>query len=400
MLLNVLLWATLAAAQVTAPLDATHPNLPRGHTMAAYRDCGAATDTDIAIARTKGESWAFPDHKGPLGTVDFDAERVEFEITGLQAGRDYVLGFTWWDADAQGRIQSVRVAPGKDGAWTTALPATQPLAFNAGEGTWARVLLPLPAAMTAAECMRVAFVCEAGPNAVVSEVWLLERGEAPPRKRVLIVTGDDYPGHLWRDTGPELAAILRKDPRLEVSITECPGIYASPWLNHYDATVLHFKDYAERMPLSSPVWYGLGRFVTAGKGLVIAHFGCGAFQEWPGFVNIAGRVWNPAMRAHDPYGPFEVRPTDRVHPVTRGMEAFKTEDELYTCLDGETPIRVLCESTSKVDGKDYPMAFTVDGTEGSVLHCPLGHDVHAFEAPGTRGLYCRAAAWAAGLEPR
>jgi type 1 glutamine amidotransferase len=292
-------------------------------------------------------------------------------------------------------VQSVQFAAGE--SRETVLPAAPAAAFHRDESTWARVLLPVPARHIRDGVLRVAFVNEGGPDAVVSEIWLLEKTRDDERKRVLIVTGDDYPGHLWRETAPEFAAILREDPRLEVSICEAPAVYGSPLLDHYDATFLHFKNYAARLPLGQAVWDGLARHVASGRGLVVAHFGCGAFQEWDGFVDIAGRIWDPALRAHDPYGPFTVRVADPGHPVTDGMNDFETRDELYTCLAGETPIRVLCEATSVVDGKDYPMAFQVEETGGRVIHCILGHDVAALSAPGTRAFYRRACAWAAGL---
>ena len=384
----------------TKALSADHPNLPNGYALAAYLDCGTQTQSGAgpAIAQRRGESRSFPKIGGPVGTAAFDPDQVEFEITGLEPDGDYVLGFTWWDADKRGRKQSVQLAPGDGQEWSTVLPATLPAAFDKGESSWARILLPLPAAFTAERRFRAAFKCEAGPDAVVNELWLLRKADVKKRKRVLIVTGDDYPGHRWRETAPELAVLLREDPRLEVSITESPAIYASPLLDFYDATLLHFKDYAERMPLDAAVGAGLENSVTSGKGLVIVHFGCGAFQEWGGFVNVAGRVWNPEMRAHDPYGAFEVRMRGG-HPVTEGMADFTTEDELYTCLDGAPPITVLCEATSKVDGKAYAVGFVPESGKGRVFHCTLGHDVKALEAPGVRALYRRAAAWAAGLTP-
>ena len=43
---------------------------------------------------------------------------------------------------------------------------------------------------------------------------------SPARKeaRVVIITGNDYPGHKWRETAPVLARQLRGDPRLEVEV--------------------------------------------------------------------------------------------------------------------------------------------------------------------------------------
>ena len=114
---------------------------------------------------------------------------------------------------------------------------------------------------------------------------------------------------------------------------------------------------------------------------------------------MAGRAWNPKLRGHDPFGKFQVKIVDAEHPVARGMKAFATTDELYTCLDGDAKIRVLAEATSKVDGKRYPMAFTLTYGRGRVFHCVLGHDAPSLEFPEVGALYRRATAWAAGLEP-
>jgi len=216
--------------------------------------------------------------------------------------------------------------------------------------------------------------------------------------RVLIVTGVDIPGHKWRLTAPVLAGLLEKDPRIGVSIVEDPAFLASPKLHDYDVVVLHFKN---NKPLSrgQEALENLGRFVAAGKGLVLVHFACGAFQEQDGFVKLAGRVWNPKLRGHDKRGPFRVDITDADHPITAGMKPFDTNDELYTCLDGATPIKVLAQARSKVDKKLYPMAFVLNYGKGRVFHCVLGHDVKALNPPGVGELYRRGCAWAAGLDP-
>ena len=44
----------------------------------------------------------------------------------------------------------------------------------------------------------------------------------------------------------------------------------------------------------------LKKFVEEGKGLVLVHFACGAFQGWPEFKQIAGRVYNPSAAAPRP----------------------------------------------------------------------------------------------------
>jgi len=216
--------------------------------------------------------------------------------------------------------------------------------------------------------------------------------------KVLIVTGIDYPGHLWKLTAPVLAEAIGADERLEVTITEKPGDLANEGLGDYDVIVLHFMDW--EVPDPGPAARAnLKRVVASGKGLVLVHFACGAFQEWPEFVELAGRVWDPKLRGHDPHGKFTVRVSDAQHPVMKGIGDFETVDELYTCLTGDIPIEVVAEARSKVDGKDYPMAFVLNYGKGRVMHCVLGHDVQAFASAEVKRLFRNACAWGAGLEP-
>jgi len=215
---------------------------------------------------------------------------------------------------------------------------------------------------------------------------------------VLIVTGIDHPAHNWRQTAPVLAEALRKDTRLKVRLVEDPHFLDSSALHRYDVVVLHFMPWQKPTP-GSKARANLRKFVQGGKGLFILHFGCGAFQDWPEFRNLAGRVWDPKARAHDPGGPFRVNITDVIHPITQGLHPFETEDELYTCLTGDRPVDMLATARSKVDGKVYPMAFAFNYGKGRVFHSPLGHDVKAIRNPGAAELFRRGCAWAAGLPP-
>jgi type 1 glutamine amidotransferase len=218
-------------------------------------------------------------------------------------------------------------------------------------------------------------------------------------KRVLIVTGEDYPGHRWQATSPLLKSMIEKDRRIEVDIVQQLNYLREPRLHEYDAVVAHFKNYDPKVP--GRVGYdNLAKFVEQGGGLVLVHFSCGAFQEFKGdFVKLAGRVWNPKLRGHDRYGKFTVKPTEKQHPITAGLRPFETNDELYTCLDGATPITVLARARSNVDNKLHPMAFVLNYGKGRVFHTPLGHDANALRAPGARELIRRGSAWTVGLEP-
>jgi type 1 glutamine amidotransferase len=221
--------------------------------------------------------------------------------------------------------------------------------------------------------------------------------EAEP-SRVLLVTGVDYQGHHWKKTAPPLRAALEKDPRLEVRIVDDLEFLATDVIFDYDVLFLHFKNYDQPQRFEA-VRANLTRFLDEGGGIVLFHFTCGAFEQWDGFLDLAGRVWDKEKRGHDPRGPFTVHVVDREHPITNQLDDFEIDDELYTCLGGDRPIRVLATARSKVDGQDYPMAFVCEGGRGRVFHTVLGHDVKAIAAPGLGQLIQRATLWAAGQTP-
>jgi len=230
-----------------------------------------------------------------------------------------------------------------------------------------------------------------------------EPSAAPGTARVLLVTGIDYPGHVWRQTAPVLAQALSRDKRLEEFTVEDPQFLDSPALQTYDVIVLHFQNWQRPGP-DARARRNLLRTIESGKGVVLVHFACGAWhQEWPEFEKIAGRVWfgpdpGPGKRQHDPYGPFQVQFVNADHPIARGLDAFNTQDELYTCLTGTNPISVVAEAKSPVDEKNYPMAFVSNCGQGRTFHCTLGHDVKALSVPAVQELYRRGCAWAARLE--
>ena len=243
------------------------------------------------------------------------------------------------------------------------------------------------------------FPAPAGPGCDTAAAPVIKANPGAVKK-VLIVTGTEL--HDWRETTPILTSAIAEDRRLEVSVVEEPAWLASPDLSKYTTVVLHYQNHKVAAPPGALA--NLKRAVEGGCGLVLVHFACGAFIDWgtktvgEDFLAIAGRVWNPKLRAHDPRGSFRVRIVDGAHPITRGLGDFVTEDELYTCLDGGVPVRILASATSRVDGTEHPMAFVLDPGRGRTFHCALGHDARAF-GPSVRAMYRRGAAWGAGLDP-
>ncbi len=375
------------------PTNASRASMyPDGHSLAAYINCGPQEDVksgSVHIRCAAGKNYATGKGAAPYDTVAFDAKALRYEIGGLDDAGEYVLGVSWFDFDSDKRRQ---------GLWANGvclMPAAALNAYHKDIPAPSRFQIPLEKGLIKGGKLSVEIRKEAGPNAVVSEIWILKKERKDARKKVLIVSGDDYPGHLWRETQDALSAILRKDSNLEVSVSETPYVLGSAALPHYDAVVLHFKNYPQRTLTGKALWDNLSKFVSGGGGLILTHFACGAFEEWKDFVSLSGRVWNPKKRGHDPYGVFQVRVLKPDAAPLNGLKDFEIKDELYTCLDGETPIDTLCAATSKVDGKDYPQAFSLRYGKGRVFSCTLGHDARSYENPHAARLWLSAAKWAA-----
>ena len=424
----------IKSAHSAARRKALAAGLPADAQIAAYLDCGVErqdkSNDGLILRVTHGGNWAWHgEAANPAAlTITFAGGHINFEASGLKAQKHYQLGFTWWDYDGNGREQSVWIG-GKKVLDKTALPVWQ-----GKQQAPAQLSVAIPDDALKNGKVLIEFRGEGAGNVVCSEIWLIEsatplatvtatatitvvpapplaarvtkpevRANAGAPKKILIVTGCDYPGHKWQLTTPVLTAALAKDKRLEISVVEDANFLAAPELEKYDVIVLHYQNH--QVPAPGPAALANFRqFVEGGRGLVMVHFACGAFIDWTtrtvakDFLPIAGRVWDPKLRAHDPRGPFHVQVGEHAHPITAGMADFDTTDELYTCLSGDVPIQVLATATSKVDRKVYPMAFVFHAGKGRVFHSPLGHDVQAFnDAVGA--LFCRGAAWAAGLPP-
>ena len=375
--------------------------IPQRFEVAAYLNCGAQKQVKskaVSIACPGGKTWNNEPGTDPSFSVLFAGAPLEFNLTGLESGQDYVLGMTWWDISFNGRRQSIWIN-GKE-----VLPDTPAIAYDEhrakkgqlGKPTPARIQFALlPEHIVNGNCQVV--VKRTGPsNTVTSEIWVAKRTQPKAEKQVLLISGQDFPGHHWRKTGPVMASILAEDERMEVTICETPYALGLKHLDAYDLIFLHFKNYENHTPSTQVMQDNLKQFVMNGGGMCLSHFACGAFMEWPEFVNLSGRIWSRG--GHDPRRPFTVKVVDQKHPITRGLGAeFQTDDEVYWCLTGEPDIHLLCNAMSTVKQANQPQALVFEPGKGRTFLCTLGHDVKAFDADEVRRLYRQGAAWAAGL---
>jgi type 1 glutamine amidotransferase len=220
-----------------------------------------------------------------------------------------------------------------------------------------------------------------------------EKPAEPKLKRVLVITGRDVPVHNWRETTPAIRDILEQTKLFEVVVSEEPLVLESSALDTYDAVLLNYYNW-QRPGLSEKARENLLAFVKGGKGLISVHFSVRAFEDWPEYRNLVGRIWTKGS-GHGPRGPFKIRVAAKDDPITAGMSDFETDDELYAKLVGDAPIQVLIEADSDWSQKTEPLAWTHRYGQGRVFTTLLGHDVKAHRNAQTSRLLQRGAAWAA-----
>jgi len=221
------------------------------------------------------------------------------------------------------------------------------------------------------------------------------RGQEEQKLKALIVTGFDVGAHQWRDTTRATAAALEESGRFEVKISEDIGILESSSLNNYDVVLLNYGFWTAPEP-SEEGKAGLLNYVKNGGGLVSLHFSCSSFQEWDEYAELLGRVWKQGVGGHGPRGEFDVKIDGDDHPITQGIEDFRTDDELYAKLSGDAEIEVLASAYSEWSNQVEPIVFVKPYGEGRVVHNVLGHDLRARENPNYLKLLVRGAQWAAG----
>ena len=138
------------------------------------------------------------------------------------------------------------------------------------------------------------------------------------------------------------------------------------------------------------------RHVRDGGGLLACHTAAICFDADPRWAACIGAVWNWDRSSHPPLGPALVSPTaaGRTHPLTAGIEAFTTVDEIYGLLDQDGDVVPLL--TSRHGGADHPVLWTRVLGRGRVVTDLLWHDAAAMAQPEHREILRRAADWLIG----
>ncbi len=165
---------------VAARVKSLTESAPKGATLVAYLNCGtqrqSAVGRDVKITWKSGEPYIFrSDAQGVPATqptIFFGADRVEFELSGLDRSRRYMVGLTWWDYDAGGRAQQVAVGSPKGRLVRLAIPAIGLPNYTVAGQLPAERRFSLPVTFARDGRMNLIVQRVTGANAVISELWI------------------------------------------------------------------------------------------------------------------------------------------------------------------------------------------------------------------------------------
>ncbi len=212
--------------------------------------------------------------------------------------------------------------------------------------------------------------------------------DTPKPLRVLLLSGQN--NHDWKTTTPALHAILTQSGRFAVEVTEHPEHITATALAPYHVIVGNWNAWGD-----APVkqWPPAARdafldFLRQGRGYVSIHAGSSSFYDWPDYQQIGGMFWNLDVTSHGPPHEFTVTfPHD--HPVTRGLDPFRTRDELWLRPGVHPAAQVIALAD------DQPLAATTALGQGRGFALLLGHSAEFMQNPGFQTLLLRGAEWAA-----
>jgi type 1 glutamine amidotransferase len=220
--------------------------------------------------------------------------------------------------------------------------------------------------------------------------------DASAKIKVLLLTGDDVtPAHNWKETTAATREVLEASGRFDVKVSEDTRVLESAAsLGRYDLVLLNLYN-AKTPTLTDQAKENLLNFVKGGKGLTVTHLASASFKEWPEFRKLCGRNWVMGKSGHGPRSVFKVTISNKDHPITKGLEDFETDDELYAKLQGDEPIQVLATADSDWSKATEPLVFVLNYGQGRVFHETFGHDGKAIRHPPVAKIILRGCEWAA-----
>ncbi len=207
--------------------------------------------------------------------------------------------------------------------------------------------------------------------------------------RVLMIIGGVW--HPFERCGEIVKSLLEASGRYDVLVTKDQNMLRKASLAKFDAVVA----YTSGGELTKDQEAGLLGFVKGGGAFVGLHCAAVAWKKNAAYIDMLGGV----LESHGPLCEFPVTITGADSVITRRVQPFRIEDELYV-LDKFDASKVKVLATAMWHGKAHPMAYTKDYGKGKVFFLALGHDERALGHPEFQKMLRRGVDWALGRAER
>ena len=137
-------------------------------------------------------------------------------------------------------------------------------------------------------------------------------------------------------------------------------------------------------------------FLERGGGILALHTAAICYDGWKEWCKILGAQWIWGKSGHPPYGKTYVRSGSEEHPITKNIQSFELEDEVYSNMELEEDTVPLIYAQSEAQQVWNPVLWARMVSNGRVIFDALGHDAASLNHPDHAAIICRSANWAVG----
>ena len=207
--------------------------------------------------------------------------------------------------------------------------------------------------------------------------------EAPAPKPLSVLFLGDRGHHVPSDRVAQLIPVMATRG-IAVTYTEKVSDLNPQTLGKYDALLI----YANTERIEPEQEQALLDYVRGGGGFVPIHCASYCFLNSPKYIALVGAQF----KSHGT-GTFDVKVVDAEHPITKGLDQFRTWDETYVHARHNEEGRHLLEVRDE-KGRDEPWTWTRDEGKGRVFYTAYGHDARTWGHPAFQDLIERGIRWA------
>lgn len=221
---------------------------------------------------------------------------------------------------------------------------------------------------------------------LISTLLLLAVSSSGKKLNILIVTcGHDFD----RESFFEMFDSFQDFSYTELKQPEANAQLGSIDPKTFDAVV--FYDMPKTIAEADKInYYNL---LELGKGLLFLHHSLCSYQDWDEYKTLVGGKYyeeknTPRSSTYQHDVTFSVKMANRRHPVTRGIDDFDIQDEVYGNTEVHPVVTTLLTTDNQLSSKI--IGWTHQIKKSRIVYIQPGHDNKSYSNPNYRKLVTQA----------